>query len=109
MADYSDLMQIAADTGFQLRVQYAMESAAVNVMAEQNTVIGHALRVAYAEKILANSLPLFPMALAILTNTTIAAEADFTKQNVVPTFGIPDSDMQFAANSVFSALAGVAN
>jgi len=44
----------------------------------------------------------------VLTNSTIAAESDVTKPTA-GAYGIPDSDIQFAVNSLFNALAGVSN
>lgn len=101
-ASFSDLGVIAENGDFQARVNHAMMTAAVAVAAE-GAVANHAMRLAYAVSIFNGSYNKIQAAAAILTNTTIAAEAQLAPAG----FGIPDGDIQFAANSVFSALAGV--
>jgi hypothetical protein len=71
----SQAMQIAQQTAFQGRVLEALTKAAVAVMAEVNTVTGHALRVTYANKVLAGQADILEVALAVMTNGTIQAEA----------------------------------
>lgn len=88
------------DQAFQGRVEYALYVAAVNVMAEVNTTLNHAARVVYAKTVLNGSAPIHPAVVAVLTNSTIAAAADST--------AVVDSDIQFAVNSLFNALSGVA-
>lgn len=106
MALASDLMIIANAPGFQGRVKYWLESAAVAVMAEAANTASHGPRVNYAYSILRGSASVLEVTVAVLTNTTIAGEA-----NVATTansgYAIPDSDIQFAINSLFNALAGV--
>jgi hypothetical protein len=82
------------------RVEYALMVAAVNIMAEVNTTPSHATRVIYATKVLTGTASIRSAVLAVLTNATIAADA--TSASIL------DSDIQFAVNSVFNALAGVA-
>lgn len=106
MALYRDLINISRQDSLQDRVKYALETAAINVMAESNTVTSHATRVTYAIKVLSGQENLFECAVAVMTNPTIAAEANIA---TIPDFGIPDTDMQSAVNSLFNALAGVAN
>lgn len=104
----SQAMQIAQQACFQGRVNVALMKSAVAVMTEANTVTGHALRVTYAKTVLAGVAAMLPVALAVMVNATIQAEANI----VLPTdgaYGVPDSDIEFQTNSIFSALSGVAN
>ncbi len=102
MASYDDLITIAGNNGFQNRVKYALTSAAVSVYNELSSTTGHTARVAYATGIIQGSYNLAPASLAVLTNTSIAAEATIGS---APDFAIPDSDIQFAVNSLWNALA----
>ena len=102
MASYDDLITIAGNGRFQDRVKYALTSAAISVYNEASSSTGHTARVAYASSVIGGNYNLHPAAIAILTNTTIAAEATLSS---IPDFGIPDSDMQFAVNSLWDALA----
>jgi hypothetical protein len=103
---FVNLNQIAQYGAFQQRVQYALVVAANAVLNETNTTTGHATRATYANKVLNNQADLFTAALCILTNSTISAEADYSITQDGG-FSIPDSDIQFAVNSLFSDLAGV--
>ncbi len=102
MASYDDLITIAGNNGFQNRIKYALTQAAVSVFNEASSTTGHSARVAYAVGVIDGNYNLAPAALAVLTNSTIAAEATLSS---APDFGIPDSDMQFAVNSLWDALA----
>lgn len=86
---------------------YAACVAAVAVMTEGEGVASHAQRVFYANSIISGNASLLSIARMVLTNATIAAEA--TVANGSPSYGITDGDIQFTINSVFNALAGVAN
>lgn len=108
MASYHDLMTISTDTAFQLRVLYALQSAAINVMAEDNSTTGHALRVAFAKNILAGFGNISNVTIGVLTNSSIASEANLSN-TTNGGYSIPDGDITFAVNSLFSAFAGVAN
>ncbi len=101
LSGYSDLVQIAGNSAFQDRVKFALCSAAVSVYNELSSTTGHAQRVAFATGIIQGNYNLAPAAMAVLTNTTIASEATMA----TPGFGIPDTDIQFAINSVWNALA----
>ncbi len=101
MADYDDLITIAGNNGFQNRVKYALTSAAVSVYNEASSSTGHAARVAYAKSVIAGNYNLAPASLAVLTNSTIGSEAVLAHP---PDFSIPDSDLQFAVNSLWNAL-----
>ncbi len=102
MASYDDLIKIAGNNGFQNRIKYALTSAAVSVYNESSSTTGHTLRVAYAERVVQGNYNLEPATLAVLTNTSIATEASISS---APDFAIPDSDIQFAVNSLWNALA----
>ena len=102
MANYNDLILIAGNTTFQNRVKYALTQAAMNVYNEASSSTGHDKRVSYAAGVIQGNYNLAPAALAVLTNSTIASEANLSHS---PDFGIPDSDMQFAINSMWDALA----
>jgi hypothetical protein len=106
MSVSTNLMTIAKDPTFQNRVNYALEFASLAVMAEPNSVVGHSLRVAYANAVLAGKELLNIVSIGVVCNSTIALEANIA---TTPDFGIPDADIQFAVNSIFSALSGVAN
>ena len=108
MAAFFDLMTIANDPAFQNRIQYALEVAAENVMAEAGNVTGHAQRVGFSTHVLNGSVSIHEVTIAVMTNSTIAGEADITKNLAVPSYAIPDSDIQFTINSLYSILAGVA-
>lgn len=100
-------MTIARDPTFQDRVKYWLFNAAIAVVAEVNTTPSHAARVTYAQKVFAETADVFAAAICVLNNATVATEA-----NVATTaqsgYAVPDSDGQFATNSFFNALAGVA-
>ncbi len=102
MAHYDDLITIAGNNGFQNRIKYALTQAAVSVYNEASSTTGHIARVSYATGIIGGNYNLAPAALAVLTNTTIAGEATLSS---APDFGIPDSDIQFAVNALWDALA----
>ena len=101
---YSGLMTIAADAGFQQRVHYAMLTAAVAVYYEAPGTTAHITRAQFASAVLNGQANLASAAAAVLTNATIAAEATATP---TPGFGIPDTDIQFAVNSMWNAFAGI--
>ncbi len=103
MASYGDLITIAGNNAFQNRIKYALTQAAVSVYNEDSSTTGHTARVAYASAIIQGSYNLAPASLAVLTNTSIATGASLSSP---PDFSIVDSDIQFAVNSLWSALAG---
>jgi hypothetical protein len=104
MALFHDFTTISTNVGFQGRCQYALTVAAVNVVAEANNTANHQQRVNYAKTVINGTASILPVALAVLTNASIAAEA---VASTTPDYAIPDSDIQFAVNSLFNALAGV--
>ena|ERR1700680_2916270 len=104
MALFHDFTTISTNSGFQGRCLYALMVAAVNVVAEANNTASHQTRVNYARTVLGGGANILQVALAVLTNSTIAAEAVAA---TTPDYAIPDSDIQFTVNSLFNALAGV--
>lgn len=103
-ASYKTLGTVIDDPAFRARVDYAMMTAAINVAAEGTVVANHVTRMTFAQTIFSGSYSARRAALAILTNPTIAAELNLSTPD---TYGVPDADIQFAANSVFNALAGI--
>ncbi len=108
MAIPQDLIVISKDANFQSRVQYALFSAAIAVMTESGQTQGHAERVKFANVILAGNANYQDVAVGVLTNAAVAQEADITKP-LNGGYAIPDGDIQFTVNSLFSAFAGVSN
>jgi hypothetical protein len=104
MALFHDFTTISTNAGFQGRCLYALTVAAVNVVAESNATASHQQRVNYAKTVLNGGANIVNVCLAVLTNSTIAGEAVAA---TTPDYAIPDSDIQFAVNSLFNALAGV--
>lgn len=108
MASFSQLGQIVygssapLSTEFQQRVNYAMSVAAVAVYSESTGTTGHAIRAAFATRVLNGNFNLVAACFAVLTNPTIAAEAVPGQSGN----NIPDADIQFAINSIWNALAG---
>ena len=103
MGTLSTLAEVAKQPMFQSRVGLAVQQAAWSVYSEVSTTPGHTERAAYANKVANGTFNLPPICDLVLTNPSIAAEADPTKE---PDNGIPDSDLQFAVNSYWNLLAG---
>lgn len=104
MTLFRDINTIANNSGFQGRCLYALQVAAVNVMAESNATAQHENRVIFARQVLNGAVNALNVALAVLTNSSIFAEAVAA---TTPDYAIPDSDIQFAVNSLFNALSGI--
>jgi hypothetical protein len=102
-ATYAQLGIMANDGIFQGRINYAMMTSAIAIYNESAGTTGHVARVAFAKLVLSGSYNVTAAALAILTNSTIAAEATMSP---TPGANIPDADIQFSANSVWNAMAG---
>lgn len=98
MTTFATLATVAADTSFQAKIDYAMMVAATQIAAEDPATASHDIRKAFGTKVIAGNYSVARVALAVLTNSTIAAEAGST---------IPDGDIQFAVNSLWNTLAGV--
>ncbi len=103
MANFDDLASIANNPGFQNRIKYAMAVAAVNVYAEAATTGNHTYRSRFATAVLNGNYNIQSVCYGVLSNSTIAAEAVIA---TTPDYAISDSDIQFAVNSIWSALAG---
>lgn len=103
MASFSDIATIAYDDAtFRRRVSYALTVAAISAYNESTGTTGHVARATFATKVLASQFDLHGVVLGVLTNTTIAAEAN----SATVGNSVPDADIQFAINSIFNALAG---
>lgn len=100
MASVTGLMRIASDENFQNRVRYFLVKAAVAIMNEAGTVDRHAERVVYASKVLAGDFNLYHQCIAVLTNPTIAVDANGRD---VPDWNIANSDIEFQVNSQYNA------
>lgn len=108
MATTVDLITIAQNQAFQSRVTYALYNTAIAVLSELGSTQGHTQRVVYAKAILNGNSNTVNVAIGVLTNTTIASEADISK-SVNGDYGIPDGDIQFAVNTFFNAFSGVSS
>lgn len=105
MASYYDLATIALDPEFQKRINYAMVTSAVQICSEDTTTPSHTYRVAFARKVLDADYSIPHVTMAVLVNSSIAAEGSIGGQS--PAYSIPDSDLQFTVNSLWNALSGV--
>ena len=95
-----DCMAKANDQGFQRRVKYFMQKAAVAIVGESESTDGHTERVAYATTILTGSASIFEVAIAVTTNSTIATA-------IGTNGGDPsDNDLEFTVNSLINDFAG---
>jgi hypothetical protein len=91
-------MHEAHEAGFQRKVKYYMQKAALAVLGEESTTKGHTERVAYAKKVLDGTASIYEFAVGVTTNSTIAAKLDAKSDY--------DSDLEFVINSMFSDFAG---
>lgn len=119
-----DIATIATNARFQSRVNYYINQSSLNVLSEDPQTVNHALRVIFAKSIVTGPVTLIGLSpipnqnnllqrysLEVLTNTTIAAEAQLVdnQQVPLPDFNIPDADLQFTINSLFNDFAGISN
>lgn len=102
MAGFSDIGYTAHNEDFRRRVTYALTVAAIAAYSESTGVTGHAARAAFATKVLSSQFDLNGAVFGVLTNSTIAGESN----SATTGNGVPDSDIQFAVNSIYNALAG---
>jgi len=103
---YTDSYFLSTQQDFLGRVTIALLTAAIAVMAEDNTTTNHALRVTYAKKVLDDpDTYVRNAAKAVVTN--VAISASFDKDNTHYTTTATDNDIQFTVNSMFDALSGV--
>lgn len=103
---YQEVFEVAQQPGIQARVKALMQKAAIDVMAELASTAGHTQRVTFAGLILGGQASIVQYSIGVLTNSTIMAEAN---TNGSSGNGIPDNDLEFAVNSVYSAFAGYAS
>ena len=104
MANFGDVVQIARNARFQDRVNFALVTAAINVMTESNQTEKHGNRVDFARNVINGTLPILPYAISVGTSPAIAAEAVLA---TTPDYAIPDADIQFTVNSMFNSFAGI--
>lgn len=88
----------ASGKGFQKKVKYYMQKAAIAVIGEDNTTAGHAERLAYAKKVLDGEASVYEFAVGVVTNTTISGKIDSATDY--------DGDLEFVVNSMFNDFAG---
>ena len=74
-------------------------------MTESNATAGHQVRNNFALQVLNGSVDPQRVALIVLTNSTIAGEA--TTGSLPGETAVPDSDIQFAINSLYNVMAGL--
>lgn len=87
--------QLGSDPVWRARCQTAILQSSTDVMAEDPATVGHAERLAFANKVLLNpSLQSAAVSFGIASQPGITAEAT-------------DSDIQFTCNAMFNAWAGV--
>ena len=96
---YADQYTMATAAPFIQRVEIAVVTAAIAVLAEAENTPDHSFRRTYAARVLASpAIEAAVMAVGISTNSTIAAAA--------PTgASATDNDIQFTVNSMFNAYA----
>lgn len=88
----------ATENGFQGRCKYFFQKAAIAVMSEDPGTANHDDRVRFAAKVITGGISQTELAIAVATNSTIAATIDSA--------GTPsDNDLEFTVNSMFDAFA----
>lgn len=103
MANFQDLNQCANDPAFRGRCLYATTVACAAALANASTVLQVT---SFAQQIVAGAGNPYQIAMNILTNSTIASEIT-TASLPGATSSVPDSDLQFAANTLLPIMAGV--
>lgn len=91
-------MHEANEKGFQRKVKYCMQKAAIAILGEDGATTGHAERIAYAKKILNGEASVYEFAVGVVTNTTVSTKLDAGTDY--------DSDLEFVVNSMFNDFAG---
>lgn len=99
----AECWQVAQQPTFQARVRYSLNKAATAVLAEPGATPGHNMRVAFARKILAGDYNVQHLSMAVWTSDALKASGNINNET---TSGVPDTELQNAFNSLFSALAG---
>jgi hypothetical protein len=103
MADSIDLQTIANDAAFRGRCMYYLTQQAMALMTGASAPAPQI--VTYANLVTSGAINAYLIALVVLTNPTIAAEA--TVSSLPGCTAVLDGDIQFAVVSYFNALAGI--
>jgi hypothetical protein len=103
MPTYADLGKIAADPGFQSRVDYAMANAALAIYSEAPTQ-KTPTRVVYARQVLGSGYDHQRAALGVLENAAVAAMAVLATGS--PDYSVTDAAIQNAVSAMWNAFAG---
>lgn len=64
----TDYMAMANDKGFQRKIKYYMQKAAIAIIGGDSETAGHVERVEYAKKILSGAASIYEFAVAVVTN-----------------------------------------
>lgn len=88
-----ECVQLARTPEFRSRVEYLAMKSAIAVANEDPATANHAARLTFAKKIMGGTAPMGEIALAVLTNATIANQGNASS----------DSDLEFTINSIFNA------
>lgn len=94
---------VLSTTATTVTISASVTGAGVAIGDSIAFVSGHVARAAFAHNVTTGNFDLIGAAFAVLGNSTIAAEAVLT---TTPDFAIPDTDIQFAVNSLWNLLAG---
>lgn len=87
---------------FQSRVDYFLKKAAIAVMAEDVGTANHAERIVFARTALDGRVRIYDFALGVTTNPTLATTIG-TSDESTANAAIPDNDLEFIVNSIFTA------
>ena len=96
MATFQEKYDLGADPIWRARCQTAGIQAAANVMAEDSSTVGHAERIAYANRVMLNP-SLESQAIAF----GVAAQPGIVDDSAT------DQDILFTVNSLWNAWSGV--
>ena len=82
----------------QDRVKYYMQKAAVAIIGEDASTEHHADRKTYSDAVLSGAASVYEMAVAVTTNSTVAAE--------ITAGTVTDSSLEYTVNSLIDDMAG---
>jgi hypothetical protein len=99
------LAAVAINADWQRRVGYYMSLRAIIVMEEEDTTNNYLNRIAYANAVLKGEASVYQMALAVLTNPTIAENADDPED--LSGTDVPDTDIDFVVGDIWDSMSGV--
>ena len=102
MVDSAKGMLAARDEGWQRRVKFMTQKAALAVLGEPVGTAGHTERVLYANEVLDGTTNEYEYAVGVATNATILA--NITDDG--GTSAVTDADLEFTVNSMFSDFSG---